>query len=585
MVKVKVYYPIDLNRKYDVTIEFTDVEKRIINFLKEFLTKFVDEDGVEEIEVRIVGGWVRDKLKGDNSKDIDLMVYQNNPPISGKKFSELLAIYYHDVYNQELKIQDIEQKEEQSKHLEVATFTLFGESIDVVAPREEVYYEEFGRIPEIRTTTPIKDAERRDLTINSLFYNISTDAVEDFTGQGFDDLFVNEIIRTPLNPTKTFLDDPLRLIRAFRFSAKYNFAIDPSIIDSANDDNIIDSLNNKVARERITEEFKKLISYPGFGNALINIIKNRKLLNVLVDLPTGYDTIKYNKYLDDMHILLSDKNCKYLNIQPFTYKMFGVLIMLFYGVYRDCDIHVYKDKLNERLTDWVQNVDKEIFRYQNFIKDNPKITNTISRLKRKKDEYKRKLRLINKRFKEKINCLEYRLQNCLPGTTVDNMVIDFYKFLEGDIILVNIYNIYVKYQMDAYFIHVFMDILGRIVPLDDILRNKGGGLMTLLANYKFIENGFLNEKFIMLLNKTYVIYKTGSNRITRLCTIKSTREKGVDVFEIIDDERDVDNLNPIKEDSKYASDIVHKIKNCVIAKLLNNEVYEFGIENAKFIIL
>ena len=50
-----------------------------------------------------------------------------------------------------------------------------------------------------------QDALRRDLTINALFYNLDTCAVEDFSGQGLDDLRAG-IIRTPLAPRETFMD-------------------------------------------------------------------------------------------------------------------------------------------------------------------------------------------------------------------------------------------------------------------------------------------------------------------------------------------------------------------------------------------
>ena len=67
--------------------------------------------------------------------------------------------------------------------------------------------------------TPEQDAYRRDLTINSLFYNINTATVEDFTGRGVSDLQLC-IIRTPLEPQATFIDDPLRILRAVRFAAR-----------------------------------------------------------------------------------------------------------------------------------------------------------------------------------------------------------------------------------------------------------------------------------------------------------------------------------------------------------------------------
>jgi tRNA nucleotidyltransferase (CCA-adding enzyme) len=50
-----------------------------------------------------------------------------------------------------------------------------------------------------------------------MFYNINTRQIEDYTGKGIDDL-KNEIVRTPLPPKKTFIDDPLRVLRTIRFA-------------------------------------------------------------------------------------------------------------------------------------------------------------------------------------------------------------------------------------------------------------------------------------------------------------------------------------------------------------------------------
>ncbi len=100
--------------------------------------------------------------------------------------------------------------------------------------------------------TPLEDALRRDTTMNSLFYNVHTRSIEDHSnkvvrsrpadryispmnsGQGLDDL-KNGIIRTPLPPKQTFLDDPLRVIRCVRFSSRFGFELVPELQESARD--------------------------------------------------------------------------------------------------------------------------------------------------------------------------------------------------------------------------------------------------------------------------------------------------------------------------------------------------------------
>jgi Poly A polymerase head domain len=119
-----------------------------------------------------------------------------------------------------------------SKHLETCNCSFCGFSIDFVNLRAETYTKD-SRIPnKITFGTPLQDAQRRDCTINSMFYNISTESVEDLTGMGLVDL-QNGIIRTPLDPDTTFDDDPLRVLRAVRFAARFDFTLDENLANSA----------------------------------------------------------------------------------------------------------------------------------------------------------------------------------------------------------------------------------------------------------------------------------------------------------------------------------------------------------------
>ena len=85
--------------------------------------------------------------------------------------------------------------------------------------------------------TPEQDAFRRDFTINSLFYNINTKEVEDYTGKGIEDMKLG-VIRTPLAAKETFVDDPLRVLRAIRFASRFGFALDESLVEAASDDKV-----------------------------------------------------------------------------------------------------------------------------------------------------------------------------------------------------------------------------------------------------------------------------------------------------------------------------------------------------------
>uniref|UniRef100_A0A2P2KV25 tRNA-nucleotidyltransferase family protein n=1 Tax=Rhizophora mucronata TaxID=61149 RepID=A0A2P2KV25_RHIMU len=147
---------------------------------------------------------------------------------------------------------------DQSKHLETARMRLFDLWIDFVNLRCEDYSEN-SRIPTMKFGTAEEDAYRRDLTINSLFYNINTSSVEDLTGRGIADLKTGKIV-TPLPPKATFLDDPLRVLRAIRFGARFGFTLDEELKEAAACDDVKNALAAKVSKERVGTEIDLMVS-------------------------------------------------------------------------------------------------------------------------------------------------------------------------------------------------------------------------------------------------------------------------------------------------------------------------------------
>ena len=97
----------------------------------------------------------------------------------------------------------------------------------------------------------------RDLTINSMFYNVNEGVVEDCLGMGYSDL-MNGVIRTPVDALSTFTYDAVQLLRAIRFSSRFSFEIDPEILEAARDPRVQNCLNTKVTCERIGTELDKM---------------------------------------------------------------------------------------------------------------------------------------------------------------------------------------------------------------------------------------------------------------------------------------------------------------------------------------
>lgn len=218
--------------------EFDEQEKKVFDLVLKACNKFSPP-----VIARVAGGWVRDRILGKASNDIDLA-------IEGAKctnFGELL-LKEAGIENEKNKMVVIAANPEMSKYMETVRVCLFPKFwIDICNLRPaDLNANEGG--------TAKTDADRRDITINALFFNINTRKVEDLVG-GISDI-ENKLIRTPVDPILTFSEDPLRLVRVIRFAAKYGFHIDQSIFDSI--PQVKEKFQNNVTRERITAELLKM---------------------------------------------------------------------------------------------------------------------------------------------------------------------------------------------------------------------------------------------------------------------------------------------------------------------------------------
>ena len=151
---------------------------------------------------------MRDKLLGLESNDIDVAL----DTCVGAEFAAKVNDYLTRKGEEVSGVGVIQSNPEQSKHLETATMKVRDVWLDFVNLRSESYADE-SRIPTMSFGTPLEDAMRRDLTINALYYNLNEKKVEDFTGKGIEDLKIG-LCRTPLEAKRTFVDDPLRVLRA-----------------------------------------------------------------------------------------------------------------------------------------------------------------------------------------------------------------------------------------------------------------------------------------------------------------------------------------------------------------------------------
>ncbi|HYO60330.1 MAG TPA: CCA tRNA nucleotidyltransferase [Actinomycetota bacterium] len=138
-----------------------------------------------------------------------------------------------------------------------------GLRMEITTFRTETY-QPSSRHPEVKFAADIEtDLSRRDFTVNAMAIQLpGMNAVDPFGGR--DDL-AKKVLRTPVDPDDSFSDDPLRMLRAFRFASQLDFQIAPEVLDSI--ERLRDQLRT-VSAERIRDELSKLLVGAAPGRAL-----------------------------------------------------------------------------------------------------------------------------------------------------------------------------------------------------------------------------------------------------------------------------------------------------------------------------
>ena len=208
------------------------------DFLK--LASKIADDRKEEFY--LIGGFVRDFILHRERNEMDFLIVGDALEFA-MELSKALCVDKVIIY----------------KNFGTAHFNYSNFILEFVGARKESYSRN-SRNPVVERGTLDDDLNRRDFTINCLALSLNKNSYGNFIDKfdGAEDI-QKKIIRTPLNPSNTFDDDPLRIMRAFRFAAQLNFEIHPSVLMAAKE--MADRLKI-VSQERITEEFLKILSSP-----------------------------------------------------------------------------------------------------------------------------------------------------------------------------------------------------------------------------------------------------------------------------------------------------------------------------------
>jgi tRNA nucleotidyltransferase/poly(A) polymerase len=213
------------------------------------------------------GGCVRDQLLGKEPKDYDVAT-NALPDDVIRTFGERRTVPVGAAFG----VVMIPGPTKRHGQVEVATFRSDGQYLD-------------GRRPEsVRFCSPEEDAQRRDFTINGMFFDPISQTVLDFVG-GQSDL-QQHLIRAIGDPKARFNEDRLRMLRAVRFAATFAFALDPQTLLAIQQQC---SQIHSVSVERILQELRRMLAHPSRATAL-QLLKDSQLLpEILPELAPGLD--------------------------------------------------------------------------------------------------------------------------------------------------------------------------------------------------------------------------------------------------------------------------------------------------------
>ena len=214
--------------------------------LPKFITDILDTLHTAGFEAFVVGGAVRDMLLGEKPSDFDITTAC--PP-------EILVTLFNKTVNTGIK------------HGTVTVVTECG-NVEVTTYRRDVSYTDHRKPDNVDFISNLyEDLKRRDFTVNAFALSLDGNITDEFGGM--QDL-KDKIIRAVGVPEQRFFEDALRILRAFRFSAKLNFKIEQETLNAA-----LHSahLLKNISCERIFSELKQTImsDHPEKIEPLINV--------------------------------------------------------------------------------------------------------------------------------------------------------------------------------------------------------------------------------------------------------------------------------------------------------------------------
>ncbi|NOJ23172.1 polynucleotide adenylyltransferase PcnB [Vibrio coralliilyticus] len=275
----------------------------------------------------LVGGGVRDLLLAQNPKDFDIATNATpeqirqlfkNCRLIGRRFRLAHIMFGRDI---------IEVATFRGHHQETSK-NISQQSKEGMLLRDNVY----GTIDE--------DAERRDFTINAMYYNIGDYAIHDYAG-GNEDL-EDRLVRLIGDPETRYREDPVRMLRAIRFAVKLDFDIEE---DTAAPIEEMSPLLRDIPSARLYEESLKMLQ-SGYGLETYHLMREYNLFQQLFPVISEDFTEEYSSKTEQMLDLVLDSTDQRIEEGKRINPAFMFAAMLWYPLQARAELLMEKRKLS-----------------------------------------------------------------------------------------------------------------------------------------------------------------------------------------------------------------------------------------------
>lgn len=262
------------------------INKRALNsYLEHPVFKIISQAADElGLPAYVIGGYVRDSILGRPSKDMDIMAIGSGIELAEKVAEKIGKPGAVNVF----------------KNFGTAQLVYQGLELEFVGARKESYRAD-SRKPIVEEGSLIEDQQRRDFTINAMAYSLNEKSFGELLDpfNGIEDI-AQKIIRTPLDPDITYSDDPLRMMRAIRFSAQLGFGIEAASLDAITRNAHRIKI---VSQERITDELNKIVmsAVPSQGFKLLRHTGLLKIVFPALDNMHGVEVVDGKAHKDNFY--------------------------------------------------------------------------------------------------------------------------------------------------------------------------------------------------------------------------------------------------------------------------------------------